>query len=294
MPHDAPYNLFDTTDAILEILRNNGVSAVFFAVGQLVEDAPELISKVAREGHAIGLHGYRHEHLDLLSPSALSTLKVELAQVSKLVEQLTGTPPKGFRAPYLLGPKFTHTTVSEMLFELGFIWTSNREVRFAEELFRSDRIPWDSVRHIADATGAFSDTRPLGIALLTALNTRHLWHDSALGLPTQRLHWLLNGRIPYRRADLIEVALGAPLDCDLLGLPVPTEYSSEADLAFATECLINGANRNGHPYVLTFHDWIVGSANRPAILQNVLQALREKGSMLDAKTWVPMVGGHHV
>lgn len=287
MPYDEPYNLTESTDEILDILRDNGVSAVFFAVGQLIEEEPEIISKIADEGHAIGVHGYRHEHLGLLTPTARNALGTELKQVSRLVTRLTGRPPVAFRAPYLLWPNFTDAAISEILLELGFLWTSNREIRFTEELFRPDRIPWNGALRLAKVTGALSEARPLGAAILATINARHLWRDAALGSPLQRLSWFRHGRPPFQRSGLVEVPLGAPLDCDLLGLPTPTQITSEAMIEYATSCLIEGAKRIGYPYVLTFHDWIIGSSNRPAVLKGVLGSLREQGSLIDGKTWMP-------
>lgn len=87
MPYDILYNLHETTRTIRDILGRHDVNAMFFVVGRLIEEEPELISTIVKEGHAIGLHGYRYEkRLYDFSPADLSTLQVELKSVSALAE----------------------------------------------------------------------------------------------------------------------------------------------------------------------------------------------------------------
>ncbi|MBO5734263.1 MAG: polysaccharide deacetylase [Clostridia bacterium] len=48
------------TPQILDILKKNGVKATFFVLGSQAENHPELISRMAQEGHAIANHSYSH------------------------------------------------------------------------------------------------------------------------------------------------------------------------------------------------------------------------------------------
>lgn len=48
------------TPFVLEILREEGVSATFFLLGKNAEAHPELMERILAEGHAIGNHGYAH------------------------------------------------------------------------------------------------------------------------------------------------------------------------------------------------------------------------------------------
>jgi peptidoglycan/xylan/chitin deacetylase (PgdA/CDA1 family) len=290
MPYDVDYDLRGGTNQILEILQRYNVSAVFFVVGRLVEEEPDTIATIASAGHEIGLHGYRHEKLQSLTPPAAASLQRELAAVCHAVEELSGSSPVAFRAPYLLGPGFSDPVITQMLGELGFEWVSNREVRFPEELFRPDRVPWPVLERAATRVGALTDRRLAGSLLVAGLNARHAWREGALGSPHDRFRWLLGDRRPFgRSAALAEVALGAPLDCDLLGLPYPTEASGERMIEHATRSLISGAHRRGQPYVLTFHDWIISSANRLQVLDQVLAALTHETEMLVGRSWRPRV-----
>ena len=49
------------TPQILDILKENNVKATFFVLGTNVEKHPELITRMAREGHAIASHSYSHD-----------------------------------------------------------------------------------------------------------------------------------------------------------------------------------------------------------------------------------------
>jgi len=48
------------TPAILDRLDELGVKATFFPLAQAAERHPDLVTEIARRGHAVGTHGYRH------------------------------------------------------------------------------------------------------------------------------------------------------------------------------------------------------------------------------------------
>src|SRR6266568_3771316 len=130
MPHDAPYDVVSAGRRILDRLAAFGAPAVFFTVGRLAEEHPELIAEIAQAGHEIGLHGYDHDALDR-----------DLARVETLISDITGSAPIGFRAPYLLGPRFYRREIYDLLADHGYRWVSNREIRYPVELLRPDRLP---------------------------------------------------------------------------------------------------------------------------------------------------------
>ena len=63
----------EATPAILDALKARGVRATFFILGRHAEQWPELVKRVADEGHAIGNHGYFHRKLHFKSPSYVRT-----------------------------------------------------------------------------------------------------------------------------------------------------------------------------------------------------------------------------
>ena len=50
----------ETTPLILDILRAEGVHATFFVLGEAVLQHPDILRRIAAEGHAIGIHAYTH------------------------------------------------------------------------------------------------------------------------------------------------------------------------------------------------------------------------------------------
>ncbi len=58
------------TPQILDILARHGARATFFVVGRLARAYPDLIQRIAAEGHTLANHTWRHEDLATLSRSA--------------------------------------------------------------------------------------------------------------------------------------------------------------------------------------------------------------------------------
>lgn len=50
----------EMTPAVLDILREEGVHATFFMVGENAQRYPELVDRVRHEGHRIGCHTFHH------------------------------------------------------------------------------------------------------------------------------------------------------------------------------------------------------------------------------------------
>lgn len=53
------------TEKILDILKENNIKATFFTLGSSIENnsrAEEILKRIAKEGHAIGSHGYSHNY----------------------------------------------------------------------------------------------------------------------------------------------------------------------------------------------------------------------------------------
>ena len=52
----------ESTPVILDLLKNAGIRATFFMIGSRIEQYPDLVRRVFREGHVIGEHSYSHYH----------------------------------------------------------------------------------------------------------------------------------------------------------------------------------------------------------------------------------------
>jgi polysaccharide deacetylase family protein (PEP-CTERM system associated) len=88
----------DNTLRLVELLSTRGVRATFFFLGEVAEHFPALVRRVAAVGHEIGSHGYHHRPVgDLLIPE----FRRDVTRSVRLLEDITGGPVRGYRAPYL-------------------------------------------------------------------------------------------------------------------------------------------------------------------------------------------------
>lgn len=87
----------DATPVILDALAARGVRATFFILGRHAERWPDLVRRVAAEGHAIGNHGYFHRKLHFKSPAYV---RRDLELGTKAIEEAAGVHPAVFRAPH--------------------------------------------------------------------------------------------------------------------------------------------------------------------------------------------------
>lgn len=87
----------DATPLILDALRDRGVKATFFILGRHAEQWPDLVKRVADEGHAIGNHGWFHRKLHFKSPAYV---RRDLELGTTAIERACGVRPRLFRAPH--------------------------------------------------------------------------------------------------------------------------------------------------------------------------------------------------
>lgn len=109
------------TDIILEMLNETGKKATFFILGMLAQYRPDLVKKIADEGHEIGLHGQHHINMRKLSREEA---KKDLEDNYKLVTDTIGGPVYGYRAPYFSIDE-SNLYVLELLAELGLLYDSS-------------------------------------------------------------------------------------------------------------------------------------------------------------------------
>jgi len=85
------------TGQVLDTLRDEKVSATFFVLGENVERHPEILERMAGEGHEIGNHTYSHADLTKLSTTKV---KDEIKRCQDIVFEAVGYRPRFFRPPY--------------------------------------------------------------------------------------------------------------------------------------------------------------------------------------------------
>lgn len=84
------------TSAILDVLKEKNVPAVFFVTGDYVEASPELVERMIEEGHAVGNHTLTHPSMPLLSEEEMAS---EINELDSLVEEQFGYQMNLFRPP---------------------------------------------------------------------------------------------------------------------------------------------------------------------------------------------------
>jgi polysaccharide deacetylase family protein (PEP-CTERM system associated) len=105
-------------DRMLELMAENGVSCTCFVLGWIAERCPGLIRRIADQGHEIASHGYGHELVTKLMPD---TFRADVQRSKNVLEDLTGAPVLGYRAP-----SFSITDWSiAVLQEVGFRYDSS-------------------------------------------------------------------------------------------------------------------------------------------------------------------------
>ncbi|QCT01375.1 polysaccharide deacetylase [Paenibacillus algicola] len=101
---DGPSGL---TGEVLDILKENNVPATFFILGKQAEQRPELVSRIAEEGHAIGNHTYDHDYSQLYRKFTLFWDQIK--QTEEIIRSITGERPQLLRAPGGTAGKFDET-----------------------------------------------------------------------------------------------------------------------------------------------------------------------------------------
>lgn len=109
------------THRILDLLDDAGVRATFFVVGQVAAAYPDLIRSVAARGHEIGSHTYDHRVIYALTPAQF---RDDVVRSRSELQQLTGQPVLGFRAPEFSVQHLGHWSF-EVLADAGFKYDSS-------------------------------------------------------------------------------------------------------------------------------------------------------------------------
>lgn len=108
---DPEDHIEDSVEIVLDLLADHDVRATFFVVGEIARTHPDLVARIAAEGHEIGSHGDTHRPLFELTPEEFAT---ELARSTAAIRDATGTTPVGFRAPNFSVTPRTHWAVEAL------------------------------------------------------------------------------------------------------------------------------------------------------------------------------------
>ncbi|PTQ51651.1 MAG: Polysaccharide deacetylase [Brockia lithotrophica] len=85
------------TARILDVLREKDVPAAFFVTGHYVKSQPELVRRMAQEGHIVGNHSYRHPDMSRMSAAEI---RADLEKLNAAVREVVpGAEIRFFRPP---------------------------------------------------------------------------------------------------------------------------------------------------------------------------------------------------
>jgi polysaccharide deacetylase family protein (PEP-CTERM system associated) len=93
---DAPSCVVADTEVLMRMLDDAGCRGTFLTVGWVAKKHPDLIRRLAREGHEIGCHSYWHRLVYTLSPEEFEK---DLVQSLDVLRDVSGQPVDTYRAP---------------------------------------------------------------------------------------------------------------------------------------------------------------------------------------------------
>lgn len=92
---DGPHVVY--TEMLLDGLKERGICATFFLIGENIEGNEELVQRMQKEGHLIGNHTYHHVNLKELSKKEA---KQEIQKAGNKIYESTGICPVFVRPPF--------------------------------------------------------------------------------------------------------------------------------------------------------------------------------------------------
>ncbi|MEV6020724.1 MULTISPECIES: polysaccharide deacetylase family protein [unclassified Streptomyces] len=109
----------EPTDRLMDLLKEYKAPSTFFLEGRRIHEFPDVVRRIAREGHEIGDHTWTHAVLTDVSDAQI---RDELRRTAQAISQITGTEPTLMRPPQ----GRTDDRVSKVSKELGMaqvLWT---------------------------------------------------------------------------------------------------------------------------------------------------------------------------
>ncbi len=95
------------TTEVLRVLKTYQIPATFFVVAEFAKNNPEIIEKLKKDGHAIGLHSLEHKNEILQTPR---NTRKDFSKSIEILKDL-GIKPKFFRPPW---GHFSLTAIKEI------------------------------------------------------------------------------------------------------------------------------------------------------------------------------------
>lgn len=98
---DEGYEYNNNTAKLLDIAKEKGVKFTFFLTDAYLNQSPEVVKRMAKEGHLVGNHSMRHDKGSVLANVSVESVIDEYNLLEAKYEQLTGMKmSKYMRPPY--------------------------------------------------------------------------------------------------------------------------------------------------------------------------------------------------
>lgn len=86
------------TNDVLDILKAEKVPATFFLIGEQIDNQQDIINRMHKEGHSMGLHSMTHNKARLYSSNSL--FLQEMLDTQKKIKEVTGVETHILRFPF--------------------------------------------------------------------------------------------------------------------------------------------------------------------------------------------------
>ncbi|WP_026689740.1 polysaccharide deacetylase family protein [Alteribacter aurantiacus] len=138
------------TPQILDVLKEYNVPGTFFLMGARATAYPDLVRRVAEEGHEVGNHTYWHP--DLVEEADVDILVEEVNRTEDRLAEILGFRTSLFRAPY----GFLY---EELVEELG-------NLNYNVIAWDVDSLDWQKITEEEIANNVLSQVQPGSIILM--------------------------------------------------------------------------------------------------------------------------------
>jgi polysaccharide deacetylase family protein (PEP-CTERM system associated) len=106
---------------LLEIFQEKNIKATFFILGYIAKNHPNLIKKIAVQGHEIASHGFNHQHITKITRTDFIN---DIIDSKALLEDLISSEIVGYRAPCFSISPDNHWAHDEILYA-GYQYSSS-------------------------------------------------------------------------------------------------------------------------------------------------------------------------
>ncbi len=108
-----------STNRILDVLKQYKVKATFFVIGERAKKQPETIHRIHAEKHTLGNHSYDHSNFFPLQ--SVKNIRQEIERTEAEIKHITGKEPKLFRPPFgVTNPNIARALNSKNYYVIGW------------------------------------------------------------------------------------------------------------------------------------------------------------------------------